>query len=311
MKLANIVYQGGTHGNYLRYCLDKFSTLTNDIEGLPFTKSGTSHNTDLKYSNAFTRYHPNKDAPYFNNINEPHILITVDIDDILFLERMVTIRAGDYDIDTNQDKIKMHDRFLDAFSWREKFQSLYNINLLDCYTIPRFILRDFFKLSFLDPIKNGFIVNDKRLKENKPKNTFLFPVKNFWDKDKFFYTLKQVDKQFNLELKITDETIHDMFLDKLLFFKTKDRANDIIKAIKNNQDIDISNIDTVEQAYISAWIEKNNDFILIPMCNQFFKSTGEIMEWIKQYPQHYKAMNPNLPKFNGIDNPFYLHGKQK
>jgi len=25
------------------------------------------------------------------------------------------------------------------------------------------------------------------------------------------------------------------------------------------------------------------------------------------YPEHYKAMNPNLPKFNGIDNPFFLH----
>ena len=32
---------------------------------------------------------------------------------------------------------------------------------------------------------------------------------------------------------------------------------------------------------------------------------------IKVYPNHYKAMNPNLAKFNNIDNPFYLWAKGK
>ena len=75
--------------------------------------------------------------------------------------------------------------------------------------------------------------------------------------------------------------------------------------------MDISNIDVIEQAYISAWIEKNYDFITIPRTNNFFNTTNEIIQWLDWYPNHYKAMNPNLPKFNGIPNPFYLHGKQK
>ena len=35
------------------------------------------------------------------------------------------------------------------------------------------------------------------------------------------------------------------------------------------------------------------------------------MDYLKYYPEHYKAMNPNLPKFNGIPNPFYLWNLKK
>ena len=83
--IVNIAFQGGTHGNYLRFIIDKFSRLTEKLEGSPFSENGTSHN-ELKYSNKITRYHPNKNYPYFINVDEPHILITVDKSDILFLE---------------------------------------------------------------------------------------------------------------------------------------------------------------------------------------------------------------------------------
>ena len=71
------------------------------------------------------------------------------------------------------------------------------------------------------------------------------------------------------------------------------------------------NIDIVEQAFISAWIEQNNDYINVPFTHHFFKTTKEITEWLKLYPEHYKAMNPNLPKFNNIPNPFYLWKNKK
>ena len=42
-NIVNIAFQGGTHGNYLRFCIDKFSTLTKSLEGTPFTENNTSH----------------------------------------------------------------------------------------------------------------------------------------------------------------------------------------------------------------------------------------------------------------------------
>ncbi len=76
-----------------------------------------------------------------------------------------------------------------------------------------------------------------------------------------------------------------------VFFIKYISADDIIKAIKKNIDYDLSDIDTVEQAYISAWIEKNYKFVQVPLCNQFFKNTKEIVQWLKNYPEHYEALN--------------------
>ena len=62
---------------------------------------------------------------------------------------------------------------------------------------------------------------------------------------------------------------------------------------------------------IEELYKKNYDFITIPRTNNFFNTTNEIIQWLDWYPNHYKAMNPNLPKFNGIPNPFYLWNLKK
>ena len=309
-NIVNIAYQGGTHGNYLRFCIDKFSTLTPKLEGTPFTENNTSH-VDLDYSGSVDRYHPEKNYPHFQNTNESHILITVDKEDLLFLERWVTMRAGDYKVDVSADLVSVHHVFLDNFPWKDKFKKYYNIDLTK-KSIPKFIMRDFYKLSFIDPDKNGFVVLDKVLRENKPSNTFEFPVSCFWDKDKFIDVLEKMNKELDLKIDINEcLSTHSLFLDRLNFLETKHRALEVTKAIQNKQDIDIQNLDTVEQAYVSAWIEKNHEFVSVPLCNQFFRSTGEIVNWLKHYPQHYKAMNPNLPTFNNIPNPFHLWNLKK
>jgi hypothetical protein len=149
------------------------------------------------------------------------------------------------------------------------------------------------------------------LRENKPSNTFEFPVSSFWDKDKFFSTLEEASNQLKLNIDFTDKTIHNTFVNGLNFYNTKDRADKVIKAIQDKKNIDVKSLDTVEQAYVSAWIEKNHKFMIVPLCNKFFDTTGEIINWLEHYPQHYKAMNPNLPTFNNIPNPFHLWNLKK
>ena len=83
-NIVNIAFQGGTHGNYLRFCIDKFSTLTADIQGTPFTENKTSHKS-LNYSGAINRYHPNTEEPFFKHTDESHILITIDKEDVMYI----------------------------------------------------------------------------------------------------------------------------------------------------------------------------------------------------------------------------------
>lgn len=281
------------------------------LDGTPFTANHTSHK-DLRYSKKINRYHPDDSAPYFKNKNQPHILITVDTKSLLFIERWVTLRAGDLKIDTNKDIIEFNRDFIMKFRWDITFKKYYNIDISgNDICIPRFLMRDFYKLSFLDRNKNGFITFDKILRENKPKNTFEFPVSDFWDTDKFFSTLKKADSMLSLNLDLSDKSIHETFLNELHFLKSKNRANDVIKKIIEKKDVSTSELDTVEQAYVSAWIEKHHEFVTVPLTNSFFSTTGEIAYWLKHYPKHYKAMNPNLPKFNNIPNPFYLWNLKK
>ena len=87
-NIVNITYQGGTHGSYLTYCIDRYSELTEPITELPFS-GGTSHKQIRDVSKSFiNQYHPNQNPkPYFKNQNEPHILVTINEEDLLFIER--------------------------------------------------------------------------------------------------------------------------------------------------------------------------------------------------------------------------------
>jgi hypothetical protein len=76
--------------------------------------------------------------------------------------------------------------------------------------------------------------------------------------------------------------------------------------LESNLDTSLADLDVATEGFLYAELEKNNDFIQMPLTNRFFRDTAEINQFIEHYPGHYKAMNPNMPKFNGIPNPYYL-----
>ena len=310
--MINIAFQGGTHGNFLRYFLDRFSSLTPEILEEPFTETGATHK-EIKYSGRFKRYHPNIDSPYFQNVDQQHILITVDINDLLFLQRIIHKRTGDYNVDLTKNMIKLPAEYIKNYNINPRFYELYNKEINETMEIPRYIVRDFLKLSFLNPEKDGFIDKQKKVLKELTKKTLFFPVSAFWNKDIFFKEISTLDKKLNLQLVLgkDSEDIFTTFQNKIEQLPTQFRCQEIIECLKNKKKYDLSQIDTVEQAYLSSYIEQNYQFITVPNTNYFFQNTKEILDWIEWYPQHYKAMNPNLPTFNGIPNPFYLHGIKK
>jgi hypothetical protein len=311
--MINIAFQGGTHGNFLRYFLDKFSSLTPEITDYPFTENGTSHK-NIKYSGKFTRYHPEDYSPYyFQNIDQQHILITIDINDLLFLQRIIHKRAGDFAVNLEKDIIKFPNEYIKRYNVNPRFYELYNKEINENTEIPRYIIRDFLKLSFLNPSQDGFIDNQNRYIKKLPKKTLFFPVSAFWNKNKFYKEIDLLNKELNLQLILDEksEEIFTIFLNKIEQFTTRFRCQEIIECLKKKEYYDLSQIDTVEQAYLSSYIEQNYEFICAPNTNYFFQNTKEILDWIEWYPQHYKTMNPNLPIFKGIPNPFYLWNLKK
>ena len=68
----------------------------------------------------------------------------------------------------------------------------------------------------------------------------------------------------------------------------------------------IKSLNVCTEAFIYAEIEKRNKFIQTPFMNKFFRDADEIKQYIEYYPNHYKAMNPNMPVVNGYKNPYYI-----
>jgi hypothetical protein len=304
----NIAFQPICHGHYLTYIIDRFSKLTPEIKELPFEKNGISHK-EIKYSNFVRWYHPNNK---FLNQDDPHIFITVEQQDLFFLHRLAYTRPDGEstpfsNFSTNGTKVILSNFFIKNF--KDKFKEIYNLDLDKNNSIPKFILRDFVKINYLNINEDNWLKVDHELKKKLPKNVFLIELKNFWNLDSFIKILKKCSDHLALELDINQElyTVHELFLKKLHNFETKDRVLTIINSIENKQYLDISNIDLIEESQISAWIETTFPFVTIPLINNFFSNTKEILEYVENFPNHYKAMNPNLPTFNNIPNPFFLY----
>ena len=63
------------------------------------------------------------------------------------------------------------------------------------------------------------------------------------------------------------------------------------------------------QAWIEVLLEKEHDSVLFPFGTNWFSTTKQINEFLDRYPSYLKHMNPRLPWYNNIKNPFYLTGK--
>jgi hypothetical protein len=311
MENINVVYQGGTHGSFLRHFLDKFSSLTPKILENTFTKNGTVHK-ETKSSEKIKKYHLSKEYPYFQNIDEIHILITIENEDLLFLQRIAQARAGDNKLDLTKDCIKFPKNYIKGFNIEKEFHQLYNKNIDENTEIPRYIFRDYLKLSFLNISQHGFIKTQTNCLKTLPKKTLFFPVNAFWNRDIFFKEINILNEKLGLKLVLEEaEEFFIEFLNNIKELPTRHRIKEAIDCLKNKKDYDLSKIDVIEEAYLSSYIEKNYNFISIPNTNYFFQNTKEIINWLDWYPQHYQAMNPNLPTFNDIPNPFYLHKNGK
>jgi len=290
-----IGFQGGTYGNFLRYFLDKFCSLTPAIDDLPFNEIGTSHKR-LNYSTKFDRYHPTVEG--FKDTSIPHCIITVSADDLLLLQRAVYIRPGNIDTDTDNDYIQFSKEYFKEFGDTESINQLYKIKINENTLVPNYILRDFIKLGFSDVKNHGYLIGNKMLMNNNLKNVHYLPVSSFWNREEFFKQIQTLNTKFNLSLSLNENIIfvHNEFIKNIKQFPTKNRCKNIIEHLKNKKPLEIENIDIVEQAYIYSWIETTHQNILAPFTSSFFKNTNDILNYIKWYPHFYHGMNPTLPK---------------
>lgn len=321
--IVNIAYLGGSHGAFLRYFVDKFSKLTPDIKESPFLESGTAHDEAVKYSGkvdrrTFEDLHGNPVNDYKLDSTVPNIVIAVDSKALFNFTRLFFTRKSDHELTStylsvSEDKttVQIDEHFCNRYN--KHFKLLYNIDLNNNFTLPISVVRDFLKLTFLRTSDNKSLDTMEKIKNNLGKTDELLNLSDIWNTDAFINRMQQISDKLHLDLVLGKDAVdlHQQFLTKRKNHETWNRVHDVIEAIKNKQHMDCSKLDLPEQGYLCSWIEKNFDFIQTPLTNTFFTNTKEILDYVGFYPQHYKAMNPNLPKFNNIDNPYYLWANKK
>jgi hypothetical protein len=169
-------------------------------------------------------------------------------------------------------------------------------------------------MGWLDQINHGCFITAKQQLEWTEK--MLSPNNNvhYTQVDVFFSTesLKKelliLDNKFDLDLDLKDlSSVHEQFMTRNLVLQTHKHTDIVLDAVKEEINIAVPILDVIQQAYVYAQLEMKYDFVVMPMTNHFFDTTEEILNYVQMYPEHYKAMNPNLPKFNGIDNPFFVY----
>lgn len=297
------------HHNFLRYVLDSCSRITPLLSELPFIETGTSHKK-LNYSGKFEVLESDHNRPIREQGKGPFILCVAD--DILYFERISISREGD----RNNDVTKSHN-FINWQPWNKHYVDaiIEDYKLEKNKPIPKFILRDSIKKSYLDPENKGSFLQNKKLVDsvnNTDTDNYFFPVSSFFTLEKFVKELTKLDNKYNLQLDFENiPQIYSQFAERNEILKNHFVVDEIITAIKNKENMKIPDLDVFQEGYIYAELEKSNDFILMPMINNFYTNTREIIEYLQHYPDHYKAMNPNLPTFNNIPNPFYLWNLKK
>jgi hypothetical protein len=321
-RIVNVAYFGGSHGAFLMYFVDRFSSLTPNIDVSPFLDTGTSHNLKVPYSDKVARYtfedeNGNaKNGYQLQHKDEPHILITIDEPSLMNYLRLHFLRQDDHEwtgtnVMTSHEGATFNTKFYKMYAG--KFKTFYDIDLDKNSVIPLSLLRDFLKIVFLHPSHNGTYLNSKKTLGNINEHTQCISLSQIWDTDAFMKRMSEISDSLGLALRLDDEAValHKEFLQKRPNHQHWNRIDHVIDCITQNTHCDCSELDIVEQGYLYAWLEKTHEFIQAPLTRNFFSDTTEIIEYLNYYPNHYKAMNPNLPKFNNIDNPFYLWAKNK
>jgi hypothetical protein len=303
----------GCHGHYLVYLIDRLSNRTPEIKQLPFNAQGNSHNK-IVYSD-FAEFVDASQHEENKNLKNTNILKIVYSDNILYYERVAMARAGDAnrDIHSINNDISFFKTYNKEFY--EKIHALYKI---DSNNVPKWLLRDAYKMGFLDWQNQGSVVtakqNIKWIEENLAgqNNIHYTQVDVFFTTEKLKIELQELDEKFDLDLCFNNfEQIHQQFMDRNNILNTHSHTDLVLDAVKRQQDIPVPTLDIIQQAYVYAKLEQQYDFITMPITDSFFATTKEILDYVKMYPEHYKAMNPNLPKFNNIDNPFFLHRQNR
>ena len=301
--LLNVVFHGGTFGNFLRYFLDRFSTKSPDIVNEPFTDLGTSHSTDkIKFSGLFQRYH----SIFINdNVGQVGLPICVPCPTtkkhFLYLKKSQWSRANDRDISPDDLWKKaigeMKENLPDAL---DEIIKLYSISEDAYYSwIPKFIIRDWYKLEFLHDLEDThnyrWFHEFRTHKFFEEQKVYHLDLEAFFNWDDFMKEITELDRMFLLHLDFNRQGEMKALFDKGLELDSIRQECIMAESVlEHGAEESFNDLDVATEGFIYAELEKRHPEIQMPLTNRFFRDSEEIRQFLEHFPNWYRRTNPNL-----------------
>lgn len=282
--LIPIDFVAGTHGHFLEVVLNNFFNITTTNLD-PFNSLGASHKVNSEYLNSrmFVARHWFEDS--VNQLSQFNCAISIqfDQDDLLLVSSVSLLRAGDQGIDNNQLEISTYSKLDNEF-----YQDLL-AEILSAYpdfddsnnSVPRNILREFFKFGFSNPTVNGYWKKQQQMHYTMP--VFMFKFKAFYDYNLFVDALKELQDFIGLPFKFNSELelLHKKFLTLIPYVGHQAQCNNIISAIQQGQQQIIPSLTMLQESYINGQLE-NIYKKEMPFHNlNYFTSTKDVLQYLK------------------------------
>ena len=295
-----VIFAPGTFGHTVRWMFDRFTKGSSFKDMLsPWDNDRRAHGFSRRqYLKKFQRRHPVDDQTCSMNSGSDKVVVTFDPNDLLFVERCGFYRNPGYENDK-----KRYENIIGLADTTFVNESFGNV------PSSKSVAKELLKIQFHDMGKHLWW--NSILQSMSDKNNHNFNMYSLWNFSSLKNELEKVSEKYNLDFVIDDKVIHNIVNEIKNSYPiiTKDRAQQVLESINSRKNMDCDALDIVEQAFIEVELEKSHDSVIFPYGTNWFNDTNQIREFLTTYPTYLKHMNPRLPWYNNIKNPYHLTGK--
>jgi hypothetical protein len=300
-----IDFVGGAHGNFLEFVCNVFVANIKVASMSPFNGAGAAHRKQYLENPKFISNHY---TTYNQSLhNKKVIQIQVDIDDLLPLQCISLLRAGNYNIKPEDLEINTYHK-LNNKDYRWVLNNLiavfFNVDHLiqgyrdiadpgwpdihsvddylnlpleiqqECTTVhgfkvnvldannphcPRAMLKEFFKIGFLDPKNHGLMLLQQK-NIHVDCDVYEIPFSSFYSQTEFIDQILKISKFTTGTIAKFDQQyfteLHNEFLSKQPYKNIKTECDLIVNMLIQKSITIVPEKDVIQEAYIAAKLEQ-------------------------------------------------------
>jgi hypothetical protein len=280
-----IDFVAGTHGHFLETTLNRFFRITPDMTE-SFTATGTSHLKTIEYQKNklfWARHWFELEPVHLANLQKI-ISIRFTQDDLLLVSTASLLRTADFNINNDDLEIDTVNKLSNNFyqTTLEQIYAAYPFLDRAQVSIPRHVLREFYKFGFRNPDINGYWLKQQAMTYPTHCNICFFDFSAFYDLDQLVQNIKKVEKFVDKKFDFSDEFYqqHEKFLSFITYHQHKQQCDHVIQCVEHGMDISIPRLTLFQESYINGCLENIYHKEMPFDQDRYFTSTTDMLYYI-------------------------------